>query len=111
MTLSTSSSCTQLLSFALIKTRLQPIAVTNASIGKHVLLKASIEPVAGEEDTADNTMTVEVEVKGAFQTMIVAPRVALHEERLQKLHASLTIFKGFIRLYTIPNTIEPDKYP
>jgi len=68
-----------LLSFALSKARLQPIAVTNASIGKHVL-KASIEPVAEEDDTADNTMTVEVEVKGAFQTMIVAPRIALHEE-------------------------------
>lgn len=35
---------------------------TNASPGKHIL-KASIAPVAGEEDVADNTATVEVEVK------------------------------------------------
>jgi hypothetical protein len=34
----------------------------NASIGKHTL-KASIAPVAGEENVADNTMTVTVEVK------------------------------------------------
>ncbi len=35
---------------------------TNASPGKHVL-KASIAPVSGEEDTADNMITIEVEVK------------------------------------------------
>jgi hypothetical protein len=35
---------------------------TNAKPGKHTL-KASIEPVAGEEDISDNTMTVVVEVK------------------------------------------------
>ncbi|MFC1794891.1 FG-GAP-like repeat-containing protein [Planctomycetota bacterium] len=35
---------------------------TNATPGKHIL-KASIAPVAGEEDVAANTMTVEVEVK------------------------------------------------
>jgi len=35
---------------------------TNTSPGKHIL-KASIAPVAGEEDVADNTMTVTVEVK------------------------------------------------
>jgi hypothetical protein len=35
---------------------------TNATPGKHTL-KASIAPVAGEEDVADNTMTVTVEVK------------------------------------------------
>jgi hypothetical protein len=35
---------------------------TNASLGKHTL-KASIIPVTGEEDVADNTMTVAVEVK------------------------------------------------
>ena len=34
----------------------------DASPGKH-LLKATIEPIAGEQDVADNTMTVEVEVK------------------------------------------------
>lgn len=38
----------------------------NASPGKHVL-RASITPVAGEEDTADNTMTVTVEVKGPYK--------------------------------------------
>ena len=36
---------------------------TTASPGKHVL-KASIAPIAGEEDTADNSVNVEVEVKG-----------------------------------------------
>jgi hypothetical protein len=35
---------------------------TNASIGKHTL-RATIAPVAGEEDVADNSMTVEVEVR------------------------------------------------
>ena len=35
---------------------------TNASPGKHIL-RATIAPVTEEEDTADNTMTVEVEVK------------------------------------------------
>ena len=35
---------------------------TNAKPGKHIL-KASIAPVAGEEDVADNTVTVTVEVK------------------------------------------------
>ncbi|MHC4539170.1 MAG: FG-GAP-like repeat-containing protein [Planctomycetota bacterium] len=35
---------------------------TTATPGKHTL-RASIAPVAGEEDTADNSMTVEVEVK------------------------------------------------
>ena len=39
---------------------------TNASIGKHTLW-VTIDPVAGEEDTADNTMTVEVEVKERSQ--------------------------------------------
>jgi len=34
---------------------------TNTTPGKHTL-KASIAPVAGEEDVADNTMTVTVEV-------------------------------------------------
>jgi len=37
---------------------------TNASPGKHTL-RAAIAPVAGEEDVADNTVTVEVEVKGS----------------------------------------------
>jgi len=40
---------------------------TNASPGKHTL-KASIAPVEGEEDTADNSVTVEVEVKEALQS-------------------------------------------
>ncbi len=40
----------------------------NATRGKHTL-KASITPVAGEEDVADNTVTVEVEVKGASRTV------------------------------------------
>lgn len=35
---------------------------TNATPGKHVL-KAAIAPVAGEEDVANNSVTVEVEVK------------------------------------------------
>jgi pectate lyase len=35
---------------------------TGATLGKHVL-KASIAPVAGEQDLADNSVTVEVEVK------------------------------------------------
>jgi hypothetical protein len=35
---------------------------TNASPGKHIL-KATIAPVEGEKDTADNMMTVEVEIK------------------------------------------------
>ena len=39
---------------------------TNATPGKHVL-RASIAPVAGEEDTANNTMTVTVEVKGPYK--------------------------------------------
>ena len=34
----------------------------NATPGKHVL-KAAIAPVAGEENVADNSMTVEVEVR------------------------------------------------
>ena len=35
---------------------------TNASPGKH-MLRTSIAPVAGEEDVADNTMTVTIELK------------------------------------------------
>ena len=34
----------------------------NTSPGKHTL-KAAIAPVAGEADLADNSMTIEVEVK------------------------------------------------
>jgi len=37
---------------------------TNATPGKHIL-KAFIAPVAGEEDVADNTAIVTVEIKGA----------------------------------------------
>jgi len=39
---------------------------TNAASGKHVL-KATIDPVLGEEDTADNTMTTTVDVKAPSQ--------------------------------------------
>lgn len=35
---------------------------TNASLGKHIL-KASIAPVVGEEDTVDNTTATTVDVK------------------------------------------------
>ena len=38
----------------------------NASPGKHIL-KATIIPVAGEKNTADNTVTVTVEVKGPYK--------------------------------------------
>ena len=38
---------------------------TKASVGKHIL-KATIDPVVGEEDTADNTMTTAVNVKEPF---------------------------------------------
>jgi pectate lyase len=41
---------------------------TNACLGKHTL-KASIAPVAREEDVADNTMTLEVEVKERPESM------------------------------------------
>jgi pectate lyase len=40
---------------------------TTVSPGKHTL-RASIGPVEGEEDTADNTMTVEVEIREAPQS-------------------------------------------
>ena len=39
---------------------------TNASLGKHIL-KATIGPVAGEEDTADNTSTVTLHIKEPTQ--------------------------------------------
>jgi hypothetical protein len=39
---------------------------TNVSLGKHIL-KATIGPVAGEEDTADNTSTVTVHIKKSTQ--------------------------------------------
>lgn len=41
---------------------------TNTSPGKHTL-KASIAPVAGEEDMADNTMTVTIEVNRLSKTV------------------------------------------
>lgn len=41
---------------------------TNASIGKHTL-KASIAPLAGEEDVADNTVTVTVKVNETSKTV------------------------------------------
>jgi len=36
--------------------------LVTATPGKHTL-RATIAPVAGEENTVDNTMTIEVEVK------------------------------------------------
>lgn len=35
-------------------------------VGPHIL-KAEIAPIAGEEDTADNTMTITVDVKAPSQ--------------------------------------------